>query len=349
MGHPLVSVIIPVHNTEKYLPQCLETVFAQTLTDFEVICVDDGSTDSSLKILQKYQKKDSRLKIYRADNVGVSVARNIALSKATGKYIAFIDSDDFAHSQLLSKTTAQAEKTDADIVIFDYFLYQDPHGDLGTYRDQKIYQNLSTKVFSLHTAPEMIQFMGVWDRIFKRSFIEKNHLRFLADHIYEDAIFSVESMLKATRISLIADHLYFYRRGVSGSITFDEGKNEFKKNEFIFAQEYIQNILRKENANSEIKYFYLKYFIEYALMHQRFAKSKHDFQQYFSKIRAMIFPNFARTLPTDLVLKRKVYLFLLRKDWKNACWLLTNLANFPRRLRNTLYIFTHSGIRENRR
>ena len=124
MGHPLVSVIIPVHNTEKYLPQCLETVFAQTLTDFEVICVDDGSTDSSLKILQKYQKKDSRLKIYRADNVGVSVARNIALSKATGKYIAFIDSDDFAHSQLLSKTTAQAEKTDADIVIF---LYRDEY------------------------------------------------------------------------------------------------------------------------------------------------------------------------------------------------------------------------------
>ncbi|WP_353067113.1 glycosyltransferase family 2 protein [Arcanobacterium hippocoleae] len=346
MKHPLISVIIPVHNTEKYLAQCLDTIFIQTIQDFEIICVNDGSTDSSADILNRYQKIDPRLQVYQTDNVGVSQARNIALDNATGEYIVFIDSDDFVDPQLFAKTIAHAEKTKSDIVIFDYFLYSQPSGALDTYRDQELYRKLNGEIFSLATRPAMIQFMGIWDRIFRRSFIEEHQFRFLPDHIYEDAIFSVEAMLKCQRVSLLAEHLYYYRRGVSGSITFDEGKNNFKKQEFIFAQRRIQNLLKKSAASPKVRYFYLHYFIEYSLMHQRFSSSKQDFNNYFNTIRAMIFPNFSDVLPANLVLKRAVYLRLLAANQRNICRLLINLANFPRIMRNKITTFVNTGLRK---
>ena len=92
---PKISLVIPVYNTEKYLEQCLDSVLAQTFTDFEVICVDDGSTDKSIKILSEYQKKDSRIKVVFEAHKGVGNARNVGLKMATGDFIQFLDSDDF--------------------------------------------------------------------------------------------------------------------------------------------------------------------------------------------------------------------------------------------------------------
>ena len=91
---PKVSVIIPVYNVEKYLKQCLDSVVNQTLKDIEIICVNDGSTDNSLEILEEYAQKDNRIIIISQENQGQSVARNIALEKATGEYVGFVDSDD---------------------------------------------------------------------------------------------------------------------------------------------------------------------------------------------------------------------------------------------------------------
>ena len=118
-----VSVIIPAWNASSYLRQCLDSVTSQTLTDIEIICVDDGSTDDTSDILCEYAEKDTRISVIRQENRGAGAARNNALKYAKGKYLSFLDADDFFEPEMLEKSYAAAEKNQADIVVFgcDYY------------------------------------------------------------------------------------------------------------------------------------------------------------------------------------------------------------------------------------
>ena len=111
-----VSVIIPVYNVEPYLKQCMDSVVGQTLKDIEIICVDDGSTDGSLDILKEYATEDSRIQIIEQKNAGAGAARNNGMRHATGKYLSFLDSDDFFEPRMLEKAYDLAEKDQADFV-----------------------------------------------------------------------------------------------------------------------------------------------------------------------------------------------------------------------------------------
>ena len=117
---PEISVIIPVYNVEKYLRSCLDSVFNQTFADYEVICVNDGSTDTSLKILQAYQKKDSRMRVISQDNQGLSAARNAGVAAACGTYVYFLDSDDSIHPQTLACLYDLITKHEADMVVHQH-------------------------------------------------------------------------------------------------------------------------------------------------------------------------------------------------------------------------------------
>ncbi|MCD7820977.1 MAG: glycosyltransferase, partial [Clostridiales bacterium] len=110
-AQPVVSVIIPVYNVEKYLRQSLDCILGQTLTDIEVICVDDGSTDQSSAILEEYAQKDTRMKVLRQENRGAGAARNLGFSHAVGTYAYFFDADDLCSLELLEKTVNRAEET----------------------------------------------------------------------------------------------------------------------------------------------------------------------------------------------------------------------------------------------
>lgn len=114
---PKISVIIPVYNVEKYLPECLESILNQTFQDFEIICVDDGSTDRSLDILQEYKRKDDRFVILQQRHAGAGIARNHGLKLAEGKYIQFLDSDDYFEPTLLEEMYNHAEKFGADLTV----------------------------------------------------------------------------------------------------------------------------------------------------------------------------------------------------------------------------------------
>ena len=125
MNEIKVSVIIPVYNTENYLRECLDSVLAQTLREIEVICVDDGSTDNSLNILKEYQNKDTRIVVLTQENRSAGAARNYGLSIAKGKYLSFLDSDDFFDKELLRKAYKNAEKNNADIVVYKFKRYNE--------------------------------------------------------------------------------------------------------------------------------------------------------------------------------------------------------------------------------
>ena len=120
---PKVSIIVPVYNVEKYLCQCLESLVHQTLTDIEIICVNDGSTDNSLGILNKYAQLDSRIKVFSQKNQGVSSARNLGLEKVNGEYITFVDSDDWIELNACEILYNTAQERNTDILLCSYYNY----------------------------------------------------------------------------------------------------------------------------------------------------------------------------------------------------------------------------------
>ncbi len=174
---PKISIIIPVYNVEKYLRQCLDSVVNQTLREIEIICVDDGSTDSSLDILQEYAAKDKRIIIIKQNNQGAYPARNCGLDSAQGKYVGFIDSDDAIAPNYYQILYEDAEKYSAEIVITDnvYVKKNTKYNKkkLGITPEQ-------TKISTVEEKGKIIVASGImWNKIYRRDFIEKHHLRCL--------------------------------------------------------------------------------------------------------------------------------------------------------------------------
>lgn len=120
---PKVSIVVAIYNVEKYVSKCIESILKQTFTDFELLLVNDGSKDGSLAILEEYAAKDSRIEIINKVNGGLSDARNVGMKKAQGKYIYFVDGDDFIEETLLEKCVNKLEQTDSDMVMFDIYQY----------------------------------------------------------------------------------------------------------------------------------------------------------------------------------------------------------------------------------
>ena len=332
MSSPKVSVIVPIYNVERFLPQCLDSVLGQTFDDFELICVNDGSTDSSQKILEEYAAKDERIHVINQENGGLSAARNTGMAYASGEYIAFLDSDDYLDSEMLAKTVAKADGTNADIVIFDYWLYFDSTGELCTYRDQEIYSRLDGQVFTLETAPEMAQFIGVWDRLFRRSFLKEQGFSYPVGRIYEDVTFCVESELAAKRIALLADHLYYYRRDVAGSITGNEAGNRKHKEDFLFVQKYAQDCFERAGSSEAVWQYYARYFLEYALMHQRQTRPRSFFKEFFKAIRSMACPRLVEMGQRSVNPELALYRLCLKMNAPGLSWFFIKSANQAHRV-----------------
>lgn len=288
---PKVSIVIPVHNEERFLAECLESALTQSLGDFEIICSDDASEDKSAQILADYAARDERIKVITGEFDGPSATRNAALRLATGEYIAFLDSDDWWEEGMLEKVVLRADETEADIVVFDYWLHDQQTGERGTYRDQSLFKRIDGSVTDLAHTPELAGFAGIWDRLFRHSFLEKGGFTFIDGRLYEDAMYSFETLVAAKRIAIMADHLYFYRRNVEASITYTEDYGQKHKEDFVFAQAYIQACLRESQVSLSAWRAYAGYFAEYSYMHNREVKPYARFREFFDVMRLMAYPD----------------------------------------------------------
>lgn len=218
---PLISVIVPVYNCEKYLQSCLESLLFQDFKDFEVICVNDGSTDRSLSIIEEYAALDKRFVVINKENSGPSDARNIGLELAAGKYIMFLDSDDYYSQNTFKRIRKELIKSKKpDAIIFGTELFPDNprasdwHYAVLTTRDE-YYDKIDEK--TMLTVPYLKVYS--WRCCFKRSFINENNLRFNTEFKYgEDAIFMFEAVPRLRGISVISDKLYHYRHFNSESL-----------------------------------------------------------------------------------------------------------------------------------
>ena len=214
---PEVSVVINLYNSEKYLAKAIESVLAQTYRDFELILVNDGSKDGSLAICREYEQKDPRVRVLDKPNGGLADARNAGLEAAKGKYIEFIDGDDWIEPDLLERCIAKLEETDADIVIFDiyqYFVQTDTKEIISHDYDEK-------QVYRLYDHPEMITKMknAAWNKIYRRSLFMDNNIRYPWGYNYEDLGTTYRLLARANRIAFINRPLYNYLQDRPGNIT----------------------------------------------------------------------------------------------------------------------------------
>ncbi len=231
MDNIKISVIIPVYNTEQYLIKCLETIINQTLKDIEIICVNDGSTDHSLQILYNFSKIDSRIKIITQEKQGVAVARNKGLSVAQGKYLSFLDSDDFFELDMLEQMYICAEKYNTDIVVCKSKKFYNGYIiDNNNIKDSLLPKK---EVFSSLDIPNYVFQFHVgwcWDKLYKTSFIKELGISFQNIKKNNDSFFSHISMIMAKRIYVLDKRLVYYRKNREYSIS----KTKINKDDYIF-------------------------------------------------------------------------------------------------------------------
>lgn len=240
-----VTIIVPVYNVEKYLARCLDTLISQTLSDIEIICVNDGSTDNSLNVLTQYQKFDSRIKIINKNNGGLSSARNAGIDAANGKYILFVDSDDWVSSIQAEHLYNNAEKNNSDVVIYDFVCnsFNDKKYTLLTVKDYwNKFVDTPFNIESIDSSSYKLLPVSSCLKLYRTDFINKNKIRFVEGMIFEDVPFWAEIYTKARRITYLPEVHYFYRINSVNSITKRNNRNYF---DIIRAYSMVEDILKK--------------------------------------------------------------------------------------------------------
>lgn len=258
-----ISVIVPVYNTEKYLEECLQSILGQTVTDIEVICVDDGSTDSSIDMIRSLQLSDKRLKLLTQKNKGGGEARNLGMSKAVGEYLMFLDSDDYFEEELMEKMYQRAEETKAHVCICKAKCY---HEDLGfttpepaALREEFLPEK---EVFSWKDMPDYIfnTFHNwPWNKIFSRKFIEERGIRFQSLKRTNDLLFTNKALMEAERISVVNEELVNYRVGIQGNC---QTTNVLTPMDFYYAFEALKAYLVEKGVFEEVKQSYVNHALD---------------------------------------------------------------------------------------
>lgn len=225
-SRPAVSVIVPVYNSASTLERCLESLLAQSFTDFEIILVDDGSTDGSADICAGYSRHDSRIKVISQPNRGVSAARNLGLDNASGEYVAFCDSDDMVRPSWLSSMMAAAGK--AGLVVCGYNIYRNDTGEW----EQKTLGH--TEIFTdddvlLETLLSCSLLQFVWNKLFNMKIIRESGLRFEESFtVFEDEYFVLGYIMNIGKVICIPECTYDYWHPADFMKKYDFGIDSFK-------------------------------------------------------------------------------------------------------------------------
>ncbi len=225
----LISVIIPVYNVEEYLRECVDSVLCQTYGNFEIILVDDGSTDSSGEICDEYLEKDERVTVIHQKNGGLSVARNAGLSETNGDYIYFLDSDDYISENAIETLLKIAQRDNSDIVFFDAVSFADTDDfevSQNYIRKNKYKTDNGYEVFSAMTQNK--EYHSAVPLLFISSeFLRNTNISFIPDIIYEDMVFTYQLFCKASTVSQCTDALYHRRYRKNSIMTSSKSKKHF--------------------------------------------------------------------------------------------------------------------------
>lgn len=226
-----VSVVMPVYNAADYLEQCLDSVVGQTLREIEILCVDDGSTDNSGRILEAYRERDERIQVFHQENRYAGCARNLGLAHAAGKYVVFWDADDFFELDALEKLYKKCEEDQAELCVCGAKRMDNETGvtyKSGVYVVKKMLPQV--RPFSKKEIPQYIFNFTTnvpWNKMYLREFVQSHGLEFQALRQANDAYFSMVALFLAERITVIEEPLMTYRMENTASLTGKASDNRF--------------------------------------------------------------------------------------------------------------------------
>lgn len=295
-----ISVIVPVYNVEKYLDECLSSIVNQTYKNLEIICINDGSTDNSLKILERYQDKDKRITIINQENHGVSYARNVGINLAKGSYISFVDPDDIIALNTY-ETAINKMEHDVDILIWGYNSL--PNSAWWAWAG--ISPNL---VCNTQTAKAFFEGKNVsvvvWNKLYKISMLKENALKFDENlSVSEDVEFNMLGFPMAKKIQFISDKLYNYRIKREGSLTDTHKQNNLAKNHRIMFETVLKkwkNVDILNDYSTEV----LSFFTSMSYNVIKSMNENHLKSSYASELKRMFYNYFDvdifKKLPTDI-------------------------------------------------
>lgn len=256
-----ISVILPIYGVEKYLDECMEHIVNQTYQNLEIIMIDDGSKDNCPKMCDEWARKDSRIRVIHKKNAGLGFARNSGLEIATGKYVVFIDSDDFIDNNMIQVLYEQLIKNKADTVycginrVYNNFIEEVPmiYGD-------EIFQGNDIRIKILYRmlgqSPERDDgtyfYMSVWHALYSMDLIKKNNIKFFSEREFmcEDIGFHIQYLFYAKKVVHVAKPLYYYRLNI-GSLSTKFDPNRFERIKKLYIQ--ILDLLEKRFEEKEYK------------------------------------------------------------------------------------------------
>lgn len=278
---PKISVIVPIYNMEKYLKTSLSSLTKQTLKDIEIICVNDGSKDKSLEILNKFAQNDERFKIINQPNSGSGQARNNGLKLATGEYIAFLDPDDWIDSTTYKELYEQAKKQDCDLLVFNYKNVDENGKTISRVRFKDKFKGIfdlnSEKCFNWRDIKEKVFggfFYSSWNKIYKKDFIKKNKIHFTNCSMSEDNAFVFASTLMAKKIGYNDNVYYNYLSRNNSAVHKVTDKN------FCIFKVYdaVMKVIKKCGVSLELKKELDDYIEDTILYHYKRIKSRDKYE-----------------------------------------------------------------------
>lgn len=256
---PMVSLLIPVYNVERYLGQCLDSALSQTLSDIEIICINDGSTDGSPALLHAYASRDSRVRVIDKENSGYGASMNRGLSEARGTYAGILESDDFFEPYALEHLVCAAQEADADMAKADFWFYWSAPSER---RERgRVVDHTTAGAYRPVDRPDMFyRKPSIWSAVYRRDFLEREGVRFLETPgaAYQDCSFSFKTLALARRAAFLDEAVLCYRQDNEASSVNSPGKV------FCVCDEYaeIERFLRErpdlrerlEGVKSRMKY-----------------------------------------------------------------------------------------------
>lgn len=349
-----VSIIVPVYNAEEHLKECVDSVLAQTLEEFELILIDDGSTDKSPEICDEFAK-DPRIRVIHKENAGPGEARNTGLEAATGEFIGFVDADDFVSPNMFKLLYEAAEKENADLAICDFIaqkkdsslnIKSDNSGD-NVYEKAAVDESILPYFFG-YTDSEMLHYKSfypfadyasyIWLCIFRTSVIKDNNIHFESQKTYfnEDNLFNLSVVANSKKIVHIAKYLYFY--GDSDSSLTKSYNPDFLKAK-VNRYGYLLNFIHKKGLPQNYrKRLRNKICIESINIVNYYVNAKGPhFGEKYKKLREVVNNETIRKALNDLNLKAlpfskiKIFLTFEKKRMVFMMYLLSNAYNLLRK------------------